>query len=102
MKTHLRQLAGQGLAIAFTTASAAAMAADVPKSPDVAQSGTLTIANTLDYAPFEYLDANGNQTGIIVDLANAVAKIIGAKLDIERTPFPSMIPGLAAGRFKIA
>lgn len=27
---------------------------------------------------------------------------MGAELDIQRTPFPSMIPGLAAGRFSIA
>ncbi|MDR3470397.1 MAG: ABC transporter substrate-binding protein [Devosia sp.] len=99
MKLHLKHLAGLGLAM---TLLGAAYGADVAKSPDVAQSGTLTIANTLDYAPFEYLDADGKQTGIIVDLAGEVAKLVGAKLDIQRTPFPSMIPGLAGGRFKIA
>jgi polar amino acid transport system substrate-binding protein len=101
MRRHLRQLVGLWFAIALMNAGAAT-AADLPKSPDVSQSGTLTIANTLDYAPFEYLDATGKQTGIIVDLASAVADLVGAKLDIQRTPFPSMIPGLAAGRFKIA
>lgn len=102
MKRYLRGLAGLGLAVALIGAGSVGRAADIPKSPDVAQSGTLSIANTLDYAPFEYLDAGGMQTGIIVDLAGEVAKLVGAKLDIQRTPFPSMIPGLAAGRFKIA
>jgi hypothetical protein len=29
------------------------------KSPEVAETGKLSIANTVDYAPFEYLDADG-------------------------------------------
>ena len=102
MNRYWKQLAGLGLAAGVAAWSVGAIAAEVPKSPEVAQSGTLVIANTLDYAPFEYLDADGKQTGIIVELAGEVAKQVGAKLDIQRTPFPSMIPGLAAGRFKIA
>ena len=101
MNTHLR-MAGLGLAALATVWSGLSIAADIPKSPEVQESGKLSIANTLDYAPFEYLDADGKQTGIIVELAGEVAKLVGAELDIQRTPFPSMIPGLAAGRFKIA
>lgn len=102
----MRQVIGQftrlGLTLGFIAWSAGVWAAEVPKSPEVAQTGALTIANTLDYAPFEYLDADGKQAGIIVELAGEVAKMVGAKLDIQRTPFPSMIPGLAAKQFKIA
>jgi polar amino acid transport system substrate-binding protein len=102
MTKHLFKLAGLGLASVVGAWSATAVAADVPKSPEVEQSGTLAVANTLDYAPFEYIDADGKQTGIIIELAGEVAKLMGVKLDVQRTPFPSMIPGLAAGRFKIA
>ncbi len=76
--------------------------AQIVPSPEVKESGTLAIANTLDYAPFEYLDADGKQAGIIVEMAEQTAKALGVKLDIQRTPFPSMIPGIAAGRFKVA
>jgi len=102
MNRLLRHAARFGLAAGIATWGLGAFAAEVAKSPEVAESGTLVVANTLDYAPFEYLDADGKQTGIIVELAQAVADKVGAKLDIQRTPFPSMIPGLAAGRFKIA
>jgi polar amino acid transport system substrate-binding protein len=93
-----------GLALAISTVAwgGVSRAAEVAKSTEVKQSGTLAVANTLDYAPFEYLDADGKQTGIIIELAGEVAKLVDAKLDVQRTPFPSMIPGLAAGRFKIA
>jgi polar amino acid transport system substrate-binding protein len=100
--TSYLTFAGLGLATVMTVWSAVATAADIKPSPEVASSGKLSVANTLDYAPFEYLDADGKQTGIIVELAGEVAKLVKADLDIQRTPFPSMIPGLASGRFKIA
>lgn len=102
MQRFLRHATRLGLAAGIAAWGLGAIAAEITKSPEVAESGTLVIANTLDYAPFEYLDADGKQTGIIVELAQAVADKVGAKLDIQRTPFPAMIPGLAAGRFKIA
>ncbi|KUM27299.1 ABC transporter substrate-binding protein [Mesorhizobium loti] len=101
MRTYLR-MASLAVAAFATAWSGFSKAAEIPKSAEVQQSGTLAVANTLDYAPFEYLDADGKQTGIIIELAGEVAKLAGAKLDVQRTPFPSMIPGLAAGRFKIA
>ncbi|TPK62107.1 ABC transporter substrate-binding protein [Mesorhizobium sp. B2-4-15] len=101
MNAYLR-MTGLALAISATVWGGISRAAEVPKSTDVKQSGTLAVANTLDFAPFEYLDADGKQTGIIIELAGEVAKLVDAKLDVQRTPFPSMIPGLAAGRFKIA
>ncbi|MDX8522581.1 ABC transporter substrate-binding protein [Mesorhizobium dulcispinae] len=101
MRTNLR-MAGLALAAFATAWGGLSKAAEVPKSAEVQQTGTLAVANTLDYAPFEYLDADGKQTGIIIEMAGEVAKLVSAKLDVQRTPFPSMIPGLAAGRFKIA
>jgi polar amino acid transport system substrate-binding protein len=90
-----------GLALA-SLAGTVAHAEDIPVAPDVAASGMLSVANTIDYAPFEFMDENGEPTGIIIKLANDVADLAGVKLDLQRTPFPSMIPGLAAGRFKVA
>ncbi len=99
MNAYGRILTGISLLMLGTTSS---WGQEIPKSPEVAETGKLSIANTVDYAPFEYLDADGKPTGIIIELASAVADLVGAELDIQRTPFPSMIPGLAAGRFKIA
>jgi hypothetical protein len=56
----------------------------------------------MEYAPFEFIDENGKQVGINIELAEEAAKLLGAELEVTRIPFPSMIPGLAAGRFKVA
>jgi len=90
-----------GLALA-AFAGTAVLAQDIPLAPDVAASGMLSVANTIDYAPFEFMDENGEPTGIIITLAQDVAELAGVELDLQRTPFPSMIPGLAAGRFTVA
>lgn len=87
---------------ALVLAATAAGAQEVPKSPEVASTGKLTIANTLEYAPFEFIDEQGAQVGVNIELAAAVAKLMGAELEVSRMPFPSMIPGLAADRFRIA
>ena len=83
-------------------AGTAVLAQDIPVAPAVAEAGMLSVANTIDYAPFEFMDENGEPTGIIITLAKDVAALAGVELDLQRTPFPSMIPGLAAGRFQVA
>ena len=80
----------------------AAQAQDVPKSPQVTETGKFTIANTLEYAPFEFIDEAGAQVGVNIELADAMAKLMGAELEVVRMPFPSMIPGLASDRFRVA
>ena len=99
LKKAIAPMIGALLAIGAATSAGAQ---EIVKSSEVAESGKLAIANTLDYAPFEYLDANGEQTGIIIELAKAMADEMDVELSIQRTPFPSMIPGLAAGRFSVA
>lgn len=79
-----------------------ALAADLPLTDDVKSSGTLSIASGLDYAPMEFTDEKGEPTGLDIELAHAVAKRMGVKLDLKRIPFASQIPALTANRVKVA
>jgi polar amino acid transport system substrate-binding protein len=76
-------------------------AGNIPLSPQVKQAGKLTIASGLDYAPMQYVDAQGHPAGMNVELAQAVAKVLGTKLDIVTIPFKSQIPALVSGRVDI-
>lgn len=62
----------------------------------------LTIGSSLGYAPFEYVDADGNPTGIDIELAQAAAKALGKELQIDVVPFASQIPSLMSNRIEIA
>ncbi|WP_246591379.1 ABC transporter substrate-binding protein [Aminobacter anthyllidis] len=89
-------------ATALVAGAGTLAAAELPKSAEVKDTGKLIIANTLEYAPFEFIDENGKQVGINIELAEETANLLGAELEVTRIPFPSMVPGLAAGRFKVA
>lgn len=103
MQTHnWSGFAGILATIALLALPTPGTAADIPKAPDVADLGVLSIANTLDYAPFEFIGEDGEPTGAIIEMANAAADLMGVELDILRIPFPSMIPGLAADRFSVS
>lgn len=79
-----------------------ALSAELPLTSDVRESGALSIASGLDYAPFEYTDEKGDPAGMDVELAHAAADLMGVKLDLKRIPFASQIPALTAGRIKVA
>lgn len=90
------------IAAALLTVAGSVTAAELPKSPEVMKTGKLTVANTLEYAPFEFTGEDGKPTGVNIELAAEAARQLGVELDLVRIPFTSMIPGLAAGRFKIS
>ena len=65
--------------------------------------GVLRVGLTGDYKPFSFRDpANDGFTGLDVDMAGALAKAMGVKLDIVHTTWPTMMADLMAGKFDIA
>ncbi len=80
----------------------ATAASEVTVSADVKHSGVFAPAMSLNYVPFGMVDQSGKPAGIDVELAQEVANLLGAKLDIQTVPFPNQIPGLVSGRLKVA
>ncbi len=78
-----------------------AAAAEIPVTDRVKESGKLTIASGLDYAPMQYIDAQGRPAGMNVEMAQAVAKRLGAQLEIVTIPFKAQIPALMSERADI-
>lgn len=98
-----RKLISIGAVAALTAFNASGVvAADIPVTDAVKATGKLTIANSLSYAPFEFRDESGQPAGLVIDLANATAELMNAKLDILTIPFASQIPALSSGRVTIA
>lgn len=69
---------------------------------DLKQKGTLVVAMPLDFEPFNYFDEKNEQTGLDVDMIRAVGDKLGLKVDIQRTGFAAMIPGVSGGRVDAA
>ncbi|WP_298131888.1 ABC transporter substrate-binding protein [Micropruina sp.] len=87
-----------GCVPAQTTPSADASAGGLP--PAIAQSGTLKVGTSPAYAPMAFKNPdNANETiGADIDLANAVAKQLGVKVELVETPFDQLINSVATGR----
>jgi len=70
-----------------------AVAALVPA--DVAQDGKLTVGSELSYAPAEFTDTDGTTPiGFDIDIATAVARLMGLEVDIQSSTFDAIIPGV--------
>lgn len=99
------------LAAAAASASAGATAQEsaLKKPPlfktlpaSIRKSGVVRLATSADFPPDNYLASdNKTLTGYSADLVNAIARRLGVKVVVVKTPFVQVITGLAAKRYDI-
>ncbi|WP_425955449.1 ABC transporter substrate-binding protein [Xylanimonas sp. McL0601] len=76
-----------------TIAKDDAIAALVPAA--VAADGKLTVGSDLSYAPAEFVGTDGKTpVGFDVDIAKAIANLMGLEADIQSSTFDAIIPGV--------
>ncbi len=66
-------------------------------SVTLVQAGKLTVCSDAPYEPFEYQDDQGNWTGFDMDIMSAIAKDLGAALNVVVTPFDGIWLAPTAG-----
>ena len=67
----------------------------------VLQRGTLRVGDCLSFAPFGFYDKEGNPDGYDVDLAKALAKEMGVKLEMVNTTSANRIPNLQTNKVDV-
>lgn len=76
----------------------ASIAAEVPTS--VKSKGVYTVAADATYAPNEFIASDGHTVvGMDADLVQALAAVMGLKVNIVNATFDSIIPGIQAGKY---
>lgn len=71
----------------------------------VKKSGKIIMGTNADFPPYEFHKIeNGKDTieGFDIDIANAIAKKLGVKLEIKDMDFKGLIPALQSGRIDMA
>lgn len=63
--------------------------------------GTLRVGDCLNFAPFGFKDKSGNAVGYDVDIAKAMAKGLGVKLEIVDTSNANRIPNLQTNKVDV-
>jgi len=67
--------------------------------PDIEKSKVLRVALNTGYPPLEMRDAKTNEIiGFDIDLAAAIAKVLGVKIEYQDGAFENMTPALQSGR----
>ncbi len=84
------------LAAAVLLSLGTALAAD--RLEAVKSAGKLVVATAPDYAPYEFLDKEGNPVGSDISLAKYIAQQLGVELEIEQSDFPTVLGNIAAGK----
>src|SRR5665213_349577 len=92
-----------GLAAAFFLMAATAFAQQPSRLDDIVKRGTLRVGLTGDYLPFSYLDgATSKYRGFDVDMAEALGKALGVKVEYVHTAWPQLMKDFEADNFDVA
>ncbi len=92
-----------GLMLAATSAGAQAVVdtarAALPEATRA--SGVLKVATSLQWPPFDFASPSGGPDGLDIRLVRLLAAKLGLRAEFEDIKFPSIVPGVAAGRYDI-
>lgn len=81
-----------------TSSSSAPLASKLPK--DIRDAGLIKVGSDIAYPPVEYMQG-GKAVGIDPDIADALGKQLGVKVDFQNGKFAQLIVGLQAKRFNV-
>lgn len=65
---------------------------------EIKKSGKLTVITEPGFAPFEYIDANGEIAGVDIEIAKKIAEKLGVEAEITAMDFDAIIPAIQAGK----
>jgi cyclohexadienyl dehydratase len=89
--------------LAVFLAGASVQAQQPSRVDDILKRGTLRVGMTGDYLPFSHLDpASQKFHGFDVDMAEALGKALGVKVEYVRTSWPQLTKDFEADNFDIA
>ncbi|MER7012463.1 ABC transporter substrate-binding protein [Saccharopolyspora sp. NPDC000359] len=78
----------------------AAIAALLP--PEVRESGVLRFGSSIGGPPAAfYLPDNRTAVGLDIDIAEAVARVLGVRVERQEAAFEAILPALGSGRFQV-
>src|SRR5689334_14196744 len=90
------------IAVAALAASASAEAQQKSRLQQIIDSGTLKVGTTGDFNPMSIRDPASNSfKGYEIDAAADLAQSLGVKLELVPTDWPTLVAGIAAGRYDI-
>lgn len=91
--------APSGSSAGSSQAASASSSGDGSLLDEIKQKGVLTVGTEGTYSPFTYHDESNKLVGFDVEIAEAVGKELGVKVEFVETKWDSIIAGLDAKRY---
>jgi cyclohexadienyl dehydratase len=99
----VRRLAALAAALLVSFAAHAQETTSPSRLDEIIKRGTLRVGMTGDYKPFTYLDkATQKFSGFDVDMAEALGKALGVKVEYVQTAWPKLTKDFEADQFDVA
>jgi cyclohexadienyl dehydratase len=99
----VRKLVGVAAVLLVSFAAHAQESTAPSRLDDIIKRGSLRVGMTGDYLPFTYLDkATEKFRGFDVDMAEALGKALGVKVEYVQTAWPKLMKDFESDRFDIA
>jgi cyclohexadienyl dehydratase len=99
----IKILASLAAAFFLIAAPAQVQAQEPSRLDEIVKRGTLRVGMTGDYLPFTSLDrASGKFHGFDVDMAEALGKALGVRIEYVQTSWPKMMSDFEADDFDVA
>ena len=95
-KSLMGTLCGVAACCVLTLSGCGSDPDSAPAGMKLVEEGTLTVATSADYEPFEYVE-DGEYKGFDLDLARALAEKLDLKIKIENVDFDAVTAGVASG-----
>jgi polar amino acid transport system substrate-binding protein len=89
------------LAMLFTVTGALA-AAPANRLDKIKADGKLIVATSPDYAPYEFVDKDGNMVGADLELAKFIAAELGVELEMQAMDFDTVLASITTGKVDLA
>jgi cyclohexadienyl dehydratase len=91
------------LAVALVLTANSVHAEPASRLDDIVKRGSLRVGTTGDYLPFTFLDkATEKFRGFDVDMAEALGKALGVRIEFVQTAWPQLMKDFEADKFDIA
>lgn len=82
--------------------AASSMAEGTGRLEKIMADGKLVVATSPDYAPYEFLDTEGNPVGADMALAQYIADQLGVELEIQSMDFDTVLAAVSTGKVDLA
>lgn len=99
----LVMLVSASMALAEETSPLAQITADATgRLAQILADGKIVVATSPDYAPYEFLDTDGNPVGADMAFAQYIADQLGVELEIQSMDFDTVLAAISTGKVDLA